>query len=192
MTILFFDTETTGLPPRGSKFVHANAENFLAWRGCRVVQIAWEIRSEMDQNILIAREFLVKPNGFTVPKEASKIHGITHERAEREGCDIRDVLVALIDDIASYNVTLVVAHNISFDDNVVRAELYRLNQSSNASTWISVPKKCTMRLGTKPGGRWPKLEALYRERVGENIPGVAHTAATDTRMCAEVYYKLVS
>jgi DNA polymerase III epsilon subunit-like protein len=193
MAILFFDTETTGLPPRGANFAKADSDNFNAWRKCRIVQIAWEIRSSMDHAILFTREAIIKPVGFLVPPEATAIHGITHEFAVENGRDLSDVLKELFEDIKRYGVDLVVAHNVSFDDNVLIAEMY-LNQWSSESiqTWDKLHKVCTMKLGASlsPTKKWPKLADLYLTTLGKEPPKNTHTASVDTRMCAEIYLAL--
>lgn len=205
MSILVFDTETTGLPPRGAKFARADTSNYLGWRGCRLVQIAWEIRSVMDYAVLVSRAFVIKPDGFVIPDKATEIHGISQAQAESEGIPIIEVLDMFFRDIASFQVSRVVAHNMSFDDNVMLAELFMLlqmlrqdmcSQSTyekwlrHLEAWVSIPKICTMRMGTKPNGKWPKLDSLYREVCGKEPEGTLHNACVDTRLCAEIYRAL--
>ena len=74
MKYLFFDTETTGLP-RNYKAPVTDAENWP-----RLVQLAW-ILCEADGTIVEQVDHIVKPDGWTIGKQASDIHGITTERA---------------------------------------------------------------------------------------------------------------
>ena len=50
----------------------------------RLVQLAWQLHDA--QGKLISRgNRIVKPDGFTIPYTSAKIHGITTERAEKDG-----------------------------------------------------------------------------------------------------------
>ena len=84
---LFFDTETTGIPANHK----APASDLKNWP--RLVQIAW-LLSEEDGNEVSSAEYIVKPDGFVIPMEAAKIHGITTELAQRSGADLLAVLTA--------------------------------------------------------------------------------------------------
>ena len=194
-TYIVFDTETTGLPPRGN----VTEKNWRDWDKCRIVQLAWEVHaSSLCDAPLVQRSYIVKPDGFTVPREVVAIHGISTQRALAEGVPIARVIDEFIGDISQYRVSTAVAHNMSFDDNVLLAELYRIESElapaaevDSVATWKSLTKECTMRLGTKPGGRWPKLDALYKDMCGPLDPDVKlHDAGTDTRLCAEIYRAL--
>ena len=118
---LVFDTETTGLPPRKTnKFysifdreAYPNYEDLEASNYCRMVSISWVIYNLNDQNPIIKRYFIIKPDGFIIPEEAIKIHGITTEYAMMNGVSILDVFNQLDKDLKSINVR--VAHNFLFD-----------------------------------------------------------------------------
>ena len=133
---LFFDTETNGLP----KNWKASVTKLSNWP--RLVQLAWVMfddkGNELEQN-----DYIIKPNGFTIPKEASKVHGITTEKAISEGVDIIDVLIDFNSKILKSSV--LVAHNISFDEKIIGAELLRHNMED--STQIK-SKICTMKSTT--------------------------------------------
>ncbi len=82
---LIFDTETTGLP-KNYKAPVSDSENWP-----RMVQIAWQLHSN-DGKLITAKNHIIKPDGYDIPIGISKIHGITTERAERDGIDLRAVL----------------------------------------------------------------------------------------------------
>ena len=82
---LIFDTETTGLP--GNK--QAPLTDFDNWP--RVVQIAWQLHDGHGK-LLSAENIIVKPDGFTIPFNAEKVHGISTERAQKEGRPLGEVL----------------------------------------------------------------------------------------------------
>ena len=106
---LFFDTETTGLP-RNS---HASIKELENWP--RVVQLAWLTYSNTGK-LLSENDYIIKPEGFIIPNEATKIHGITTKKALVEGNDLSMVLAQFARDVKKAN--LVVAHNIDFDEKM--------------------------------------------------------------------------
>ena len=69
---LIFDTETTGLP-RDFKAAHTDTNNWP-----RVVQLAWQLH-DLEGNLVENKEFLIKPDGFVIPYESQKVHGISTE-----------------------------------------------------------------------------------------------------------------
>jgi len=75
---LFFDTETTGLP-RNWKAPVTDLNNWP-----RLVQLAYLLYDE-NGNKITGGDYIIKPEGFTIPINASRIHGISTERAIREG-----------------------------------------------------------------------------------------------------------
>lgn len=185
--ILVIDTETTGLPPRGK-----SPTNGEAWNSCRIVQIAWQLYPVTAQSIneLVSSAcYIIKPKYGDIPVESAKIHGITTERAMQEGVDIMEVISEL--DKVLPMVTLIVAHNIDFDKNVVASELHRAGAFDMYRRFMVKDMYCTMREGTQSGGRWPKLADLYErlhgEKVGENMR--LHSADTDAQICAAIYFK---
>ena len=112
MSLLFFDTETTGVP-RNYK---APASDLKNWP--RLVQIAWLLADEDGAEIESAED-IVKPEGFTIPADAAKIHGITTEMALRDGANISVVLAGIVSSLSK--VSQLVAHNIDFDEKILGA-----------------------------------------------------------------------
>ena len=78
---LIFDTETTGLPQNYS----APISDLDNWP--RVVQLAWQLHDQAG-NYLSGGNYIIKPDGFTIPFNAEKVHGISTQRALDEGHDI--------------------------------------------------------------------------------------------------------
>ena len=83
--ILFFDTETTGIP----KDYKAPVTDHQNWP--RLVQIAW-ILTDNDGGQKEAASAIVRPDDFTIPEAAAKIHGITTAIAMAQGVSIRTAL----------------------------------------------------------------------------------------------------
>lgn len=181
---LFFDTETTGIP-RNYK---APASDLRNWP--RLVQIAWLLADE-KANEMASAEFIVKPDGFTIPRDATRIHGITHEMALQNGVDLKSVLSAIMPDIDK--ASMLIAHNMSFDEKILGAEFLRAGHPDFVA---AKKRKCTMqgatdfcRLPGPYGYKWPTLQQLHAKLFSESIEG-AHHALVDVRACARCYFEL--
>jgi DNA polymerase III subunit alpha len=180
-----FDTETTGLCPRG---IQPTIQNFYRWNGARIVQIAWEVYDD-KQTLVSKKVFLIKPDDFVIPDSASKIHGITTEMAQKDGVPFHEVARELEDDLK--DVSRLVAHNIDFDMSVLVAELFRANKTDLAYMLTSKEKVCTMKRGTRKYQKWPKLGELYHQVFQispEEKYGALHRADVDVRCCADIYF----
>jgi len=185
---LIFDTETTGLPKRWNAPI-TDTDN---WPRC--VQIAWQLHDEWGR-VLESKDYLVKPNGFDIPYDAERIHGISTALAEEFGEDLDFVL-------EEFNQTLqkskfVVGQNVGFDVNIMGCEFHRLNVPSSLSG-ISVLDTCTeitANLCQIPGGRggkWklPTLTELHQKLFGVGF-GEAHNATADVEATTRCFLELV-
>jgi DNA polymerase III subunit epsilon len=181
---LFFDTETTGIP----KNYKAPVSDLNNWP--RLVQIAWLVVDENGAEKSSA-EYIVKPDGFTIPADAAKVHGITTEIAHGRGVDIKNVLDAIAEDI--YSAGVVIAHNMAFDEKILGAELLR---AGYANYLDAKTRRCTMqsatdfcRLPGRYGFKWPTLNELHLKLFRESFSG-AHQALVDVRACAKCFFEL--
>lgn len=184
---LIFDTETTGLP-KNFTAPHTDLDNWP-----RLVQLAWELHGSHGE-LLNAGNLIVKPEGFTIPFNAEKVHGISTERALKDGHDLKDVLALFAEDIEK--AELLIGHNIEFDLNVLGAEFLRAELESKL--W-ETKSYCTKDQATDfvqiPGGRggrykWPTLTELYTKLFGEAF-GDAHDAAYDVMATAKCFFGLI-
>lgn len=183
---LIFDVETTGKP----KKYDAPPDDLSNWP--RMVQIAW-IKYDKDGGEIEHGGCIIRPDGFTIPDDATEVHGITTEIAMKDGVPLKDALNGFLASVDESN--LLVSHNISFDENVVLSELIREN--FDHSNFKNKPKVCTMKDSTRfcqiPGYygeyKWPKLSELYYKLFGIDITN-AHTAIGDTKACADCFFKL--
>lgn len=190
--IMILDTETTGLPPRLSnaykdKWKYKPVEDSKAWECSRLVQVAWNIYTKAGE-LIHKRDFLIYPDGFTIPKEASNVHGFTTEIALRDGVRLREALEQLAEDLL--DTWLVVCHNMAFDYRIIAAELIRAGMSSTYTMWKNRLKHCTMLTNTLPGERWPKLCNLYERLFGHQPVADLHKADEDIRVTADIFFKL--
>ena len=131
--ILFFDTETTGRP-LNYKAPVTDSKNWP-----RMVQLAW-VQTDKEGNILQEGNHIIKPDGFTIPKDVVKIHGISTEIALEKGEDLSTILAQFETQLQANK--LVVAHNIEFDDSIIRAEYHR---NTMPTTLSKKPQFCTMK-----------------------------------------------
>jgi len=174
-----FDLETTGLPPRGvSPSFHEK------WENCRIVEIAWELY-DREYNLVEQRSYLIKPIGFSIPESATKIHGISTNEAMHNGVDLSYVIQHF--EMLLPHISCIVAHNISFDINVLLSEIYRMGLYDVAYMIQRIPQHCTMLYKLKPKEKWPKLIEKYRAIFGKEPSGDLHRAGVDVRLCAQIF-----
>ena len=152
---LIFDTETTGLP----RNYNAPLTDFDNWP--RMVQIAWQLH-DANGNLLQNDSIIVKPEGYTIPFATIQIHGITNERANEEGQELKNTLQKFIDIVGQTNYLC--GHNIEFDINIIGAELLRcgLPNVLVGKAFIDTKNDQTTEYCAIPGGRggkfkWPTL-----------------------------------
>ncbi|MFN5879938.1 MAG: exonuclease domain-containing protein, partial [Flavobacteriales bacterium] len=105
---IIFDTETTGLP----RDWNAPVTDTSNWP--RVVQIAWQVHDEMGR-LVENRDFLVKPDGFDIPYDAERVHGISTLLAEKYGESLDSILNLFSE--ALEKATYVIGQNVKFDLN---------------------------------------------------------------------------
>lgn len=181
---LFFDTETTGLPRRWK----APVTDLNNWP--RMVQLAC-LLFDSDARLVASKNLIVRPDAFTIPQQVSALHGITTEKAMREGVELRRVLLEFEEMVNQAD--LLVAHNMSFDEKIVGAEFLRQSMRN----CISAKKKlCTMELTTDfcaiPGPygyKWPKLSELHYKLFQCHFEE-AHNAAVDITITAKCFWEL--
>lgn len=181
---LFFDTETTGLPISWK----APITDLNNWP--RLVQLAYILFDE-DGNKIEENDFIIKPIGFTIPKESSLIHGITTEKAIEKGHSIEYVLNVFYNLIEKSH--FLVAHNISFDEKIMGSEFLR----NNFENLIERKEKiCTMEKTTNfcklegpYGYKWPKLSELHNKLFGFDFEE-AHNASVDIKATAKCFWEL--
>lgn len=75
MMLLFLDTETTGVP-RNYNVPRQGSANWP-----RVVQLAYALYTRDGLLCTFWNHGLVRPEGFVILEEATRIHGITQEEA---------------------------------------------------------------------------------------------------------------
>lgn len=202
MRTLIFDTETTGLP----KTKILDSGNLHLWP--HIVQFSYIIIDTILNKIIKVNDFIVKiPTDVTIPEETIKIHGITNEMT-KNGISIEIIMDDFFGDLL--NVDLIVAHNLSFDLNMIKCELLRLTKGNiNTDKYnnyfndiINFKKMyCTMQESIdlcnieakyKNGNKYikfPKLSELY-EKLFKTTPTKLHNSLNDVAVCARCFMKL--
>jgi DNA polymerase-3 subunit alpha len=185
---LIFDTETTGLPKRWDAPL-TDSDN---WPRC--IQIAWQLHDEMGR-LVESQDYLVKPEGFNIPYDAEKVHGISTELAAEEGISLTEMLEKFQE--ALNKTKFVVGQNVGFDLNIMGAEFHREAMENNLQE-LPVLDTCTevtAQMCKIPGGRGGKFklptltelhEFLFDEPFGE-----AHNATADVEATTRCFLELV-
>jgi DNA polymerase III subunit epsilon len=182
--ILFFDTETTGLP----KNWKAPVTDLNNWP--RLVQLAF-LLYDKSGNLVSSGDYIIKPDGFSIPFESSQIHKITQSKALNEGVGLNTVLIQFNKVLAQSEI--VVAHNMSFDEKIIGAEYLRVGMPNS----LSIKNKlCTMECSTNYcaisgpyGFKWPKLSELHFKLFNYGFEE-AHNAVIDIKATAKCYWEM--
>jgi len=183
---LIFDTETTGLPQNYS----APLTDFDNWPRC--VQLAWQLHDETGK-LVSEGDYIVKPDGFTIPFNSEKVHGISTERAHKEGIPLEEVMDHFNRDVQK--TVFVVGHNLEFDLNIMGSEYLRMNRRNPLSDKIAIDTKDeSTEFCAIPGGRgrykWPTLAELHDKLFNVGFEE-AHNAAADVDATARAFLELV-
>ncbi|TYB69413.1 DNA polymerase III subunit alpha [Bizionia saleffrena] len=185
---LIFDTETTGLPKRWNAPI-TDVDN---WPRC--IQIAWQLHDDMGRCIE-SQDYLIKPDGFNIPYDAEKIHGISTELAQEQGIELSEVLALF--NSALGKTKFVVGQNVTFDLNIMGAEFVRENVA-NALQELPVLDTCTehtARLCEIAGGRYGKFKLPTLTELHQYLFGTpfseAHNATADVEATTRCFFELI-
>jgi DNA polymerase III subunit alpha len=185
---LIFDTETTGLPKRWGAPI-SDTDN---WPRC--IQIAWQLHDDMGK-LIEHQDYLVKPEGFNIPYDAERIHGISTELADAEGVPLAEVLEKF--NIALSKTKFIVGQNLGFDINIMGCEFYRLGVESPMSSMpiLDTCTEITASLLKLPGGRGgkfklPTLTELHSYLFNKPF-GEAHNATADVEATTRCFFELI-
>lgn len=194
MNILFYDTETTGLPVKG--------RDIPIERQPHVLQLGLSLYDSSRRPIFEISTLVHPEEGedFTISPEAYETHGITKEMVMDLGVRRKTAIGMLR--FACGVADRAYAHNAQFDKKLLGYTCYR--------SGYGLPKQiassgCTADLTTdilnlpptpkmiaagfnKP--KRPKLEECYRFFFDEELSG-AHDALVDTRGCARVFFHVL-
>jgi DNA polymerase III epsilon subunit-like protein len=177
--VLFYDTETTGLPNRNRAF------SFPAQP--HVAQLAY-LLDDTDHGMIEEADLLIQPydKHWTMSPESLAIHGKTREMCEG-GLPLPDVMDRFVDACAEADV--LICHNVSFDrllDPLIEARTI-FEGKPHVCTMLAAMPVCKLppKNGKGKGFKWPTLQETHLFLFGEQFDG-AHDAMADisaTRRC---------
>jgi DNA polymerase III epsilon subunit-like protein len=182
--LLFFDTETTGKANFNVPPDHPSQP--------RLVQLACELYTLDGTRPLHTLSVIIKPEGFTIPEETSKIHGITQDIANAIGVKQSWAVNTFLGMMS--HAKYFIAHNVSFDTLIMLKEFHVAGKWTITSPNPFTSTFCTMQTATNvcklPGNygkyKWPKLSEAYKYAFNEDLQH-AHDALVDVRACKRVY-----
>jgi DNA polymerase-3 subunit epsilon len=203
-TIIFYDTETTGLPLFKEPSEHPGQPH--------IVQLAAELCEEETGKTLGAMNLIIKPEGWVMSPEALETHGISEEYADRVGVPARAAMDTFLELWTNADVRC--AHNETFDARLLRIAIMRCaywsmeamqtgaGEVAFADYWKQGVAFCTQTNSTKilnlpptekmaakrmTGPKSPNLGEAYYHFTGKVLDG-AHDAQVDIMACKAVYY----
>lgn len=203
-TIIFYDTETTGLPLFKEPSEHPGQPH--------IVQLAAELCEEETGKTLGAMNLIIKPEGWVMSPEALETHGISEEYADRVGVPARAAMDTFLELWTNADVRC--AHNETFDARLLRIAIMRCAYWSMEAMetdageipfsdyWKQGQSFCTQTNSTKilmlpptdkmvakrmTGPKSPNLGEAYYHFTGKVLDG-AHDAQVDIMACKAVYY----
>jgi len=185
---IIFDTETTGLPKNWNAPI-TDTDN---WPRC--IQIAWQLHDQWG-DLIESKDYLVKPDGFNIPFDAERIHGISTELALEQGVELNFVLAEF--NIALEKANFVVGQNVEFDLNIMGCEFHRQSVVSVLSEKkvLDTCTEVTANLCQLPGGRGgrfklPTLTELHQHLFNEPF-AEAHNATADVEATTRCFFELI-
>ncbi len=193
MKILYYDTETTGLPNR-NRALDYPSQPYLT-------QLGFLLEGD-DGEVIDSCDTLVKPYGekWAISPQAQAITGITREMCEEKGQPIEEVLDFFVD--CAFDADLLVCHNVAFDRLLLQIQAKRLapDMESTSTIFEGCPHICTMLAATpicklpkkdkRVGYKWPKLEEAIMHFFGEKLDG-AHDAMVDITATRRLFRHLI-
>ena len=185
---LIFDTETTGLPKRWNAPL-TDSDN---WPRC--IQIAWQLHDELG-NLIEHEDYLVQPDGFNIPYDAEKIHGISTDLAQQKGIPLTEVIEKF--SVALSKTKFIVGQNLGFDNNIMGAEYHRLGVENPLPNYkvLDTCTEVTANLCQLPGGRYgkfklPTLSELHNYLFNKPF-SEAHNATADVEATTRCFLELI-
>jgi len=190
-TVVFFDTETTGLP-----LFNDPSEDPRQPHMVQLAAVMVDLDTKQDLQCI---DLIIKPNGWVITPEMTAIHGITQEMAMDLGVSEKIATEALLDLVGT---RLRVGHNESFDARILRIAAKRYLTDEIADTWKAGEAECTARLTTKICNLPPTEKMLAAKRNTPKTPNLqeaythffgkpfenAHSALADVMACRDVYF----
>ena len=204
--VIVFDTETNGLLPKRDKNTNLPIINEFPY----ILQLSFVLYNiELGVIEQTYNNYIKVSDDVIISDKITEITGITKETCMTKGIPIRN---ALYDFYHAYmSADRIVAHNISFDKNMIELEIFRnrehlrtipesyflfndmFNSLHNTDTYCTMLKTkhfCNIMINGKYGSyaKAPKLVELHDKLFGFT-PENLHDALVDTITCLKCYLK---
>lgn len=190
---LILDAETTGLPIKKAADDDERQPHLLQI-GLMLLDPDWAEVATVSMMVL--------PDGWEVPDDLIRVHGISTDRALLCGVPVLTVLSVYTNLRARADE--IVAHNAPFDIRMMAIELARsgrapahpgpalvsCTQELSRPILKLPPTPAMVRAGMADHYKSPSLKEAHMHFFGEPVPG-AHDALSDARACARVYRKIL-
>lgn len=206
-SVLVFDTETTGLPPK------VTPENINLPEMPRIIQLSYVLFDTSSYTIKkMGNHYIKLEDGIVIPPFITEITGIQSETCETRGIDIKDALIEFYN--TAMEADCIIGHNIPFDIRMIQLEVERhyLNLEPIVPQIISLFDSvflrvknidifCTMKecihicniIKIDKNGRsykkFPKLSELYLH-LFKTVPEHLHNALIDVIVCLRCFMKV--
>ncbi len=193
--LLFYDFETSGLPDFGQPSEAPHQPHIVQMAACLV--------EPESRNVIASIDVIIEPEGWEIPDEVARVHGITTEIAKRFGVAERAAVVLFLD--LWLKAERRIAHNESFDARIMRIALKRFGYSEDVvEQFKEASAECTMTMAKPicqmpPTGKMtaagfnkfkpPKLTEAYQHIIGKPMEG-AHNAMSDVLGCMAIYFAI--
>ena len=185
--ILFFDSETTGLPEKDQNW-ETDYDAFP-----HIVQLAWIMTDDTGDMIYSKECHIIKPTDWDIPPEAEKIHKINTQLALDTGISDKVLLKAFFYEARKCDI--IVGHNIYFDTAIIKAKALSLDFNKEEICEILHKDKRydTMQKGMSMFSpkKWATLSELYQRLFNEELKN-AHTALGDVEAVKRIYFNLIN
>ena len=198
--VLVYDTETTGLPLFSEPAEHPDQPH--------IVQLAAILVDTDTEQDIASMNVIVRPNGWTLPDDVAKVHGITQDHAMAVGIPEELALYMFME---LWMGRLRIAHNESFDARIIRIALKRHHDPREESlatppsdVWKASTAECTARMSTpilnlpptekmiaagRRHAKTPNLGEAYQHFAGKPLQN-AHNAMADVQACMFIYFAM--
>jgi len=123
-------------------------------------------------NLIENSDFMISPDGFNIPFDAERIHGISTDLALEQGISLSEGLERFNKALAK--TKFVVGQNVTFDVNVMGCEFHRLGVETNL-TELPVLDTCTEKTAQMcqiPGGRGGKFKLPTLTELHNHLFGI--------------------
>tara|TARA_B100001093_G_scaffold185108_3_gene177904 strand:+ start:3477 stop:4166 length:690 start_codon:yes stop_codon:yes gene_type:complete len=204
---LVYDVETTGLLPR-------NKTNLDLSKCPHIIQLSFVIYDIKKNEIVSEYDSYIKNDDIVIPDVVTDLTGITNKKCIEKGNSIIEVLEKFYE--AYMFCDGLVAHNMDFDETMIKIELERNRNLIMAKAPYcymifndmyekvhNIERFCTMKKGTdvcdlyleaqdgKPRKKkWPRLNELWNHYFpNESIQGF-HNSLIDVKACLKCYLKM--